>query len=67
LDKKWLALLLYLSDIFYKLNSLNTSIQGPNATILQIFDNVSGLIEKMTLWKSLCEGDSIEMFVIVSE
>jgi hypothetical protein len=33
LDKKWLALLSYLSDIFEKLNGLKSSLQGPNATI----------------------------------
>jgi hypothetical protein len=57
----------YLSDIFDKLNRLNTSLQSPNSTISQIFDEVSGLIKKMILSKSLCEGDSIEMFVNMSE
>jgi hypothetical protein len=33
LDKKRLALLSYLSDIFDKLNGLKSSLQGPNANI----------------------------------
>jgi hypothetical protein len=39
-DKKWFALLSYLSDIFDKLNGLNFSLQGPNATVFQLFDKV---------------------------
>jgi hypothetical protein len=46
---------------------LNTSLQGPNATISQLFDKVSGFIKQMTLWKSLCESYSIKMFVNMSE
>jgi hypothetical protein len=67
LGRKWLALLSYLSDIFDKLNGLNSCLQGPNATIFQLFDKVPELIKKTMLWKSLCESDTLEMFVNMSE
>jgi ribosome-associated translation inhibitor RaiA len=46
LNKKWLALASYLTDIFAKLNRLNISLQGPNANIFHLFDKVSGFIKK---------------------
>jgi hypothetical protein len=46
LDKKWLALPSYLSDIFDKLNGLNSYLQGPNATFFQLFDMVSAFLKK---------------------
>jgi hypothetical protein len=49
---KWLALLSYLSDIFDKLNRLNTSLQGPNAPTFLPFDKVSGFIREVTLGKA---------------
>jgi hypothetical protein len=67
LDKKWLALLSYLSDIFYKLNELNNSLQGPYATVFQLFDEVSAFMKKTMLWKSLCESDTLEIFDNMSE
>jgi hypothetical protein len=66
-DKKWLALLSYLSDIIDKLNGLNSSLQGPNATVFQLFDKVSAFMKKTMLWKSLCESDTLEIFVNMSE
>jgi hypothetical protein len=67
LDGKWLAFLLYLSDIFDKLNGLNSSLQGPNATVFQLFEKVSAFMKKTMLWKSICESDTLEMFVNISE
>jgi hypothetical protein len=67
LDGKWLALLSYLSDISDKLNGLNSSPQGPNATIFQLFHKVLAFMKKTVLWKSLCESDTLEMFVSMSE
>jgi hypothetical protein len=37
LDNKWLALLSYASDTFDKLNGFNSSLQGPNETVFQVF------------------------------
>jgi hypothetical protein len=49
------------------LNGLNSSFQGPNATVFQLFDKVSAFMGKTMLWKSLCESDTLEMFVNMSE
>jgi hypothetical protein len=59
----WLALLSYLSDIFYKLNGLNSSLQCPNATVFQPFDKVSAFMKGTMLRKRLYEGNTLEMFV----
>jgi hypothetical protein len=67
LDKKWLALLSYLSDIFDKINGLNSSLQDPNASVFHLFDKVSVFMKKTMLWKSLCESDTLEMFVNISD
>jgi hypothetical protein len=40
LNKMWLAFLSYLSDIFDKLNGLNASLQGPNATGFHLSEKV---------------------------
>lgn len=48
-DKKCLALLSYLSDIFGRLNELNSSVQGPNVNFFRFFDSVSALMKKMLL------------------
>jgi hypothetical protein len=67
LDKKWLSLLSYLSAIFDKLSGLNSSLQGPNATVFHIFDKVSAFMKNTMLWKSLCGSDTLEIFVNMSE
>jgi hypothetical protein len=53
----------HMSDMFDKLNGLNSSLQGPNATVFQLFDKVSADKKEKMLWKSLCESDTLEMFV----
>jgi hypothetical protein len=40
LNKNWLVILSYLSDIFDKLNSLNLSLQGKNINILFLSDKI---------------------------
>jgi hypothetical protein len=67
LDKKWRALLSCLSDIFDKLNRLNTSLQDPNSRIFQFFLHSFGTHKKAKLLKSLCKSDRIEMFVSISK
>jgi hypothetical protein len=67
LGKKWLALVPYLSDIFDKLNRLNSSLQVPNATVFQLFDRVLAFMKNTMLWKNLCVSDTLEMLVSMSE
>jgi hypothetical protein len=55
------------SVISDKLNGVNSSLQDPNATILQHFDKVSAFMKNTMLWKSLSESDTLEMFVNMSE
>lgn len=42
-DEDFLAKLAFLSDLFEKLNILNSSLQGNKATIFQLFNKVEGL------------------------
>jgi hypothetical protein len=67
LDKKCLSHLSHMSDVFNKLNRLSCSIQGPVATVFQFFDKVSSFVNKTMLWKSVCESDTLEMFVSMNE
>jgi hypothetical protein len=56
-------LFFHLPVIFDKLNRLNSSLHDPNTALFQVFDKVSALIKKVMLWKSLCEGEMLEIFV----
>jgi hypothetical protein len=61
LDKKCLA------DIFDKLNGLDSSLRDPTATVFQLFHTVSAFMKKTMLWKSLCENNTLQMFVTMTE
>jgi hypothetical protein len=67
LDKKWLALLSYVSDTFDKFNGLNSSFQGPNATVFQLCDKVLAFMKKTMLGKNLCDCETLETFVNITE
>lgn len=57
-DQTWLAHLAYLADVFGHLNELNTSLQGDDKTVLQMYDKVSAFMRKTDLWLRRCEkGD----------
>uniref|UniRef100_A0A667XAV2 C2H2-type domain-containing protein n=1 Tax=Myripristis murdjan TaxID=586833 RepID=A0A667XAV2_9TELE len=49
-DQTWLAHLAYLADVFGRLNELNTSLQGNDKTVLQMYDKVSAFMRKTDLW-----------------
>jgi hypothetical protein len=51
----------------FQLNELNSSLQGPNAIVFQLFDKILAFMKKTMLWKSLCESHTLEMFVNMSE
>jgi hypothetical protein len=61
------ALLLYLLDIFDNLNGLNFFLRGANATVLQLLDKVSAFVKKDDAMVNPCQGDTLEIFVNVSE
>lgn len=54
-------------DISDKLNGLNPSLQGQNATVFHLSDKVSAYIKKTMLRKSLCGSEIPEMYVNMSE
>jgi hypothetical protein len=55
-------MLAYLSDIFEKFNTLNTSMQGNNTNTVVVTDNVMAFIGKSGLWVRKLEGTSFDMF-----
>ncbi|XP_056126207.1 zinc finger BED domain-containing protein 5-like [Rhinichthys klamathensis goyatoka] len=61
-DMNWLAMLAYLSDIFDRINSLNTSLQGKECHVFSAHDQVSGFRKKLDLWCARVERGSVEMF-----
>jgi len=52
LDEGWWVKVLFLSDLFDKLNSLNSSLQGPSENIITATSKLRSLDEKLTLWKT---------------
>lgn len=52
----------YLTDIFEKLNILNTSLQGNEATALSWNDKVKAFMRKLELWRNSIESDTLDMF-----
>lgn len=52
MDVSWLSSLAYLSDIFSFLNSLNSSLQGPNVTVFTVHDKVDASIKKSLVSQS---------------
>lgn len=43
----WLAQLAYLSDIFERINTLNSSLQGKECNVYTAHDQVSGFRKKL--------------------
>ena len=56
-DAKWVQKLVYLSDIFRHLNSLNTSMQGPNENIRTSTDKIIAFPNKLKVWKNKFQGE----------
>jgi hypothetical protein len=61
-DMNWVAKLAYLSDIFERINSLNTSLQGKECNVFLAHDRVSGFRKKLDLWCARVKRGSVEMF-----
>ncbi len=61
-DPLWLAQLSYLVDIFDRLNSLNTSMQGRDANILLLSDKVNAFVGKQDLWRDRLINKNVDMF-----
>ena len=65
-DKKWLARLAYLSDIFSYINELNLKFQGPD-TIFIAWNKIESLKTKLSLWLNMIAEGKNEMFQSYSD
>ncbi|XP_040275585.1 protein ZBED8-like [Bufo bufo] len=60
-DKSELQKMAYLVDIFVILNELNLSLQGPNATCLDLSEKVRSFQMKLQLWQKKLDNNNIYM------
>ena len=61
-DAKWVAMLAYLSDIFDRINTLNTFLQGKERHVFLVHDQVFAFRKKLDLWCACVDRGSVEMF-----
>uniref|UniRef100_A0A8C0H0I0 Zinc finger BED domain-containing protein 5 n=1 Tax=Chelonoidis abingdonii TaxID=106734 RepID=A0A8C0H0I0_CHEAB len=59
--------LVYLADIFAKLNKINLSLQGMNVTIFTTMDKILLLKKKLEFWASSVEQNNFDCFPKVHE
>ncbi|KAJ8348816.1 hypothetical protein SKAU_G00274050 [Synaphobranchus kaupii] len=59
--------LAYLADIFNLLNSLNISIQGGYASILEVSDKINAFMKKTELWGRRLKDGVTDMFAQLTE
>ncbi|MGH0127157.1 UNVERIFIED_CONTAM: hypothetical protein FKN15_055997 [Acipenser sinensis] len=57
-----MCLLAYVTDIFGKLNELNTGMQGKNTNIFQLSDRITAFMKKITFWKTRLLQSNYESF-----
>ena len=60
-DKNQLHKIAYLVDIFAILNELNLSLQGPNATCLDLSEKIRAFQLKLEFWQKKLDEDRIYM------
>ena len=58
----WCSKLAYFTDIFHKLNLLNSGMQGRNKNILSSTDKMNAFQKKVTIWKKRIAAGNLEMF-----
>nr|XP_034838509.1 zinc finger BED domain-containing protein 5-like [Maniola hyperantus] len=66
-DERWLMRLAYLADIFDKLNTVSSSLQGRMITIFTVSDKVSSLKEKIALWIECLGQKRYECFPLLEQ
>ena len=49
-DSHWLTKLAYLTDVFAELNKLNSSMQGRDANVMQLYEKLDAFVKKMSRW-----------------
>ncbi|KAK1346652.1 hypothetical protein QTO34_000512, partial [Cnephaeus nilssonii] len=63
-DKSELQKIAYLVDIFAILNELNLSLQGPNATCLDLCEKIQSLQMKLQLWQKKKKMDENKIYML---
>ena len=58
----WLSRVVYLADIFSKLNETNVSLQGKDVNIFRAKDKVISLSRKLEHWRSAAEQNEFDSF-----
>jgi hypothetical protein len=66
-DEIWWLKVQFLSDLFEKLNSLNSSLQGPSEIIITSTTKLNAFDEKLSLWKSKISKGIFDCFPTVNE
>lgn len=66
-DPECVAKLAYLADVFNLLNSLNLSIQGSFASILEVSDKITAFMKKTELWRKRIQDGLTDMFPQLTE
>ena len=66
-NKKWVARLAYLSDIWSYINELNLKLQGPNTTIFNARNMIEYFKKKLKLWFNMIAEVNNEMFQSYSD
>ena len=66
-DKKWIASLAYLSDIFSYINEFSLKLQGPDTTIFNACNKFESFKKKLKLWLNMIVERSNEMFQSYSD
>ena len=64
-DNAWLTKLAYLSDL--ELNRLNSSMQGGNTHVIQLYDRMEGFLKKIRRWRDRGREGTFSMFQSVKE
>ena len=65
-DKNELQKIAYLVDIFAILNELNLSLQGPNATCLDLSEKIRSFEMKLQLWQKKLDDNKMYMLPTLS-
>ena len=65
--ESWWLKVLFLSDLFDKLNNLNSSLQGLSEKIITATSKFKSLKEKLTLWKTKISKEIFDLFASLNE
>ena len=66
-DDSWWLKVLFLSDLFDKLNNLNFSLQGPSENIITATSKLPSLDEKSMTWKTKVSKEIFHLFPTLNE